>query len=148
MATVVRTASIPGPRHAVWALLADFAAISAWAPNVDHSCLLSTQAEGVGMVRRIQSGRTTVVETVTVFEPEAKIGYELSGLPPAIARATNTWTLDAVGEETVATLTTAIEAGPRPPHKAIARVVGRVMGAASDQMLGGLAARFERDDAS
>jgi uncharacterized protein YndB with AHSA1/START domain len=142
MTTIVRTASIPAPQDAVWTVLADFAAISAWAPNVDHSCLLSEQTEGPGMVRRIQTGRNTVVETVRAYEPPSAIGYEISGLPPVIRSVTNTWRLEAAGERTTATLTTEIDAGSRPPQKAIARGVGRMLGKASDEMLGGLAAHF------
>ena len=144
MATITRTASIPASPDAVWAVLADFPAISAWAPNVDHSCLMSDQTEGVGMVRRIQTGRTTVVETVTVYEPLVALGYAITGLPPVIDSVTNTWTLESAGESTMATLTTEIDAGPRPPQRAIARAVGRTMGKASDQMLGGLAERIAR----
>jgi uncharacterized protein YndB with AHSA1/START domain len=142
MATITKRRLIPAPPEAVWEVLSDFAAISAWAPNVDHSCLLSEQAEGVGMMRRIQTGRTTVVETVEVFEPGRRLGYRLSGLPPVIRSVTNTWTLEPSGERTAATLTSEIDAGPRPPHKAIARAVGRTLGSASDQMLDGLAAHL------
>lgn len=147
MTTITRTATISAPQDAVWAVLADFAAISAWAPNVDHSCLLSDQTEGIGMVRRIQTGRTTVVETVQTFDSPAIIGYEISGMPPVIRSVTNTWQLEPAGDTTTATLTTEIEAGPRPPQKAIARGVGRVLGKASDEMLAGLAAHFEKGGA-
>jgi hypothetical protein len=147
MATVVRTASIQAEPAEVWAVLADFAAISTWAPNVDHSCLLSGQTEGIGMARRIQTGRTTLVETVHLFEPNEAIGYQLTGLPPVIKSVTNTWTLESRDGATAATLTSEIDAGARPPQKAIARAVGRTLGKASDQMLGGLAAHFEGNDA-
>lgn len=50
------------PPARVWQVLAHFGAISAWAPNVDHSCLLTHQAGGVGAIRRIQTRRTTVGE--------------------------------------------------------------------------------------
>ena len=140
MATIVRTRAIPAPPDAVWATLADFAAISAWAPNVDHSCLLSEQTEGVGTVRRIQTGRTTVVETVETYEPGRTLGYRITGLPPVVRTVTNTWVLAPAAGGTTATLTTEIDTGPRPPQKVAARVVGRVMGKASDQMLDGLAA--------
>ncbi|MEZ5247626.1 MAG: SRPBCC family protein [Acidimicrobiales bacterium] len=142
MATITKRREISAPPDAVWAVLADFAAISAWAPNVDHSCLLTAQTEGIGMVRRIQTGRITVVETVEVYEPGRTLGYRLTGLPSVIRSVTNTWTLEASGDHTVATLTSEIDAGPRPPHKAIARAVGRTLGKASDEMLDGLAAHL------
>jgi uncharacterized protein YndB with AHSA1/START domain len=142
MATVTKTATIPAPVADVWAVLADFATISAWAPNVDHSCLLSEQTEGIGMVRRNQVGRNTVVETVLIYEPGDTLSYAIKGLPPVVRSVSNTWRLQSAGEQTAATLTTEIDTGSRPPQKAIAKAVGRALGTASDQMLGGLAAHF------
>ena len=148
MVAVSRNRLIPASRDAVWAVLSDFGAISSWAPNVDHSCLMAEKTEGIGMVRRIQTGRTTVVETVEVYEPGRALGYRLTGLPPVIRSVTNTWTLASTGEETTATLTTEIDAGSRPPQKAIARAVGRALGNASDQMLDGLAAHLTAGSAA
>ena len=144
MVTVVRTRAIPAPPDAAWDTLADFAAISAWAPNVDHSCLLREQTDGIGTVRRIQTGRATVVETVEVWEPGRTLGYRITGLPPVIRKVTNTWVLSPAAAGTTVTLTTEIDAGPRPPQKVVARVVDRVMGKASDQMLDGLATHLAK----
>lgn len=142
MATVIKSATIPASVDAVWAVLADFAAISQWASNVDHSCLLSDQTEGVGTVRRIQTGRATIVETVEQWEPGVALGYGITGLPPVVRSVTNTWTIAADGEGTIASLTTEIDAGSRPPQRGIAKVVGRKLGQASDEMLTGLAAHL------
>ncbi len=141
MATVVKSTSIAEGVDAVWAVLADFSTISSWASNVDHSCLLTEQTEGVGMVRRIQSGRTTVVETVDRWEPGVALRYSITGLPPVIRSVTNEWSLESHGDATTVTavtLTTHVDAGPRPPQQGIAKLVGRKLGQASDQMLTGL----------
>jgi hypothetical protein len=143
MITVERHATIVAPAADVWAVLADFAAISAWADFVDHSCLLSEQTDGVGMVRRIQTGRTTVVETVNVWEPGVTLGYAITGLPKVLRSVTNTWRLDAVGESTDVSLTSAVDAGPRPPQQAIAKIVGRKLATSSDAMLAGIAAHLK-----
>jgi hypothetical protein len=147
MATVMKTISVPASVDAVWAALADFAAISAWAPNVDHSCLMSEQSQGVGVVRRIQSGRTTVVETVEWWEPNTSLRYAITGLPSVIRSVTNTWSVvpadGAVAfPRTTIRLTTKIDAGTRPPQQGIAKLVGRKLGQASDEMLAGLAAHL------
>jgi carbon monoxide dehydrogenase subunit G len=139
VATVERTADLRHPPHAVWAVLADFGEISGWAPNVDHSCLMSEQTSGVGASRRIQTGRTTLVETVTEWEPGSRLSYAISGLPVVIRSVTNTWHLEPAGEATKVQLTSEIDTGPRPPQQLVARVVARVLGSASDKMLGGLA---------
>ena len=46
MIAVERTTTISASAETIWATLADFAAISAWASNVDHSCLMSEQNRG------------------------------------------------------------------------------------------------------
>ena len=144
MVTVERTATIDTMPDAVWNVLADFAAISSWAPNVDHSCLLSNQTEGVGMVRRIQTSGTTVIETVETWNAGEELGYRITGLPPVIKSVTNTWRLSPSGDATAVILTTEIDAGQRPPQKVIAKVVGRKFASASDEMIAGLTARLEQ----
>ena len=59
MTEVVRRRAIAAPSDVVWAALADFGAIVAWAPDVDHSCLLHGDGVAVGTARRVQVGRTT-----------------------------------------------------------------------------------------
>lgn len=143
MATVVRSRTIAAAPAAIWATLADFAGISRWAPNVDHACLMSEQDQGVGMQRRIQTGRTTVVETVTEWEPEVSVAYVITGLPPVIKSVTNTWQLERSGDATAVTLTTEVDAGSRPPQQVVAKVVARKLSEASEQMLAGLQATVE-----
>ncbi len=143
MTTVERTTSVPARPADVWAVLADFGSISAWAPNVDHSCLLSEQDSGVGTRRRIQTGRMTVVETVSTWEPAVVLSYSLTGLPRVIRSVTNTWRLEAAAGGTQVTLTSEIDAGPRPPQQLVAKAVGRKLGDASDQMLAGIATHLD-----
>ena len=135
---VERTGVIAAPSEAVWSVLADFGAISSWAPNVDHSCLMSEQRDGVGTVRRIQTGRTTLVETVTTWEPGATLAYRITGLPPVVKAVTNTWRVGASGDATLVVLSTEVDTGPRPPQQVIAKAVGRRLATASEQMIGGL----------
>ena len=138
MATVERSVDVDADPSTVWAVLADYAAIATWASNVDHSCLLSEQLEGVGAVRRIQSGRTTVVETVGQWEPGVSLGYSITGLPPVIKSVTNTWALTPLPGGTHVTLTTDVEAGARPPQRGIAKLVSGRLAQTSDEMLEGL----------
>lgn len=138
MSTAVRTTELAAPPATVWATLADFGAISAWAPNVDHSCLLSDRTEGVGAVRRIQAGRTTLVERITTWDPPTTLSYDLEGLPPLVRTATNTWRVEPHGSGSRVSLTSTIDTGSRPFQKLIARAVARRMAKASEQMLAGL----------
>ena len=144
--TVTRTARIPVALEEVWAVLADFASIRRWAPDVEHSCALSTVTSGVGAVRRIQVGRTTLVERVVEWDEPRTLSYSIEGFPPVVRRVTNTWTLGPDGGATAVTLTGRIGVGPRPPHRVLARVLARRLGQAADGMLAGLATELTTTD--
>ena len=147
MVTLEHSTSMGASAESIWATLADFARISSWASNVDHSCLITQQTEGIGMVRRIQTTCSTIIETVEIWEPNVALGYRIDGLPPAVKSLTNTWRLDQSSSSraalTVVTLTTEIDAGARPPQQLIAKAVGKRLGSASEQMLRGLTAWVE-----
>jgi len=128
----------------VWAVLADFGAISRWAPNVDHSCLTTEAGTGVGAVRRVQVGRNALLERVVEWEPGERISYEISGLPPVVRSVTSTWQLTGSASWTTVTLTNRVNTGPRPPQVVAARVVGRMLAKTSRQMLDGLQAHVVR----
>lgn len=138
-----RSRTIDASPDAVWDVLADFASISAWADNVDHSCLLVAGEPGVGMARRIQAGRTTVVERVVTWRPASALAYDIEGLPPVIRSARNRWDLVPAAAWTRVTLTSTVDAGPRPPQMLVARIVGRLLVRQSEVMLAGLAAATE-----
>ena len=133
-------ARLPGE---VWGILADFGGIGHWAPNVDHSCLMTRQSEGKDAVRRIQIGRATVLERIVEWEPEDCLAYAIEGLPPVVRSVTNAWRLHPEGEHTRVTLVTTVDAGPRPPQKVAAKVIGRVLTKASREMLTGLKEHVE-----
>ena len=139
MAEVTRTLDIAAAPEAVWRTLADFGSISAWAPDVDHSSLMSEQQVGLGTVRRIQTGRITVVERVIEWDDDRALGYRIEGLPAAITSVTNTWRLEPSPTGTQASVTTAVNVGPRPPQQLVARRIAKRLGGVSDRMLAGLA---------
>jgi carbon monoxide dehydrogenase subunit G len=143
---ISRTRRVVAPQQAVWDLLADFGAISAWADNVDHSCFLRSGADGgaVGASRRIQTGRITVVERIAEHDAPRALAYDIEGLPARLRTVRNRWSLTPDGDgATVVSLTTTVDIGPRAPHQLAERVVSRVMAKQSDVMLAGIAARLE-----
>lgn len=146
MAEIQRTRIIAARVQEVWDVLADFGAISAWADNVDHSCILTSSPDGapVGTTRRVQVKRDALVERITEFDPPHVLAYDIEGLPRLLRRVTNRWTLAArPADATAVTLTTTVEIGPHPPQKLAERVVCRVVARQSDSMLAGLANRLE-----
>ncbi|MDH3679657.1 MAG: SRPBCC family protein [Acidimicrobiia bacterium] len=143
MADVARTRTVAADVDEVWAGLADFGAIARWAASVDHSCLMSDQTEGEGTVRRIQTGRTTLVERVTEWVPPSRLIYTIEGLPPVLGSVVNRWTIEPADGGARVSLSTRIEAGPRPPQRLVARAVGRRLASAADELLTGLEGAVE-----
>lgn len=132
--------------QAVWDVLADFGALSSWARNVDHSCLLEHGADGVGVgtSRRVQVGRNTLVEKVTDCVPATTLGYNIEGLPSRVRRVANCWTLEPTTQGfTAVTLTTTVDVGTNPMAHLAERAMCRLMTRQSDVMLAGLAERVE-----
>lgn len=144
-----RTRTIASPVAAVWDVLADFDRLAEWADNADHTAWLddpSPDGRMVGRARRVQAGRVVLVETITVWEPNTRLAYDLGGLPPIVKSAINEWQLAADPshpDSTIVTLTTHIDCGPRPPQQLIARLVAGRLAKASDVMLAGLAQHLE-----
>ncbi len=66
---IERSITVGASPEAVWAVLAAFDRISTWADDVEHSSYLTEQTEGVGSTRRVQVGRTVLVERVTEWDP-------------------------------------------------------------------------------
>ena len=145
VADIRRSRTIAAEAQAIWDVLADFGAISSWAANVDHSCLLSPAAEGVGVgtTRRVQIGRDTLVERITDFDPAHSMAYDVEGFPRRLRRLRNRWTLDPTTGGTVVTLTTTIEIGQNPLQRLAESAVARFSAKQLDAMLTGLTRRLE-----
>ena len=146
VADISRSRVINAPVESVWDVLADFGAISSWAGNVDHSCLLEHGPQGpaVGTTRRVQVGRDALVERITEFIPPASLAYDIEGLPRRLRRVANRWTLapTATGATDV-TLTSTVDIGANPVAALAERAMCRILSKQSDAMLAGLAERVE-----
>ncbi|TDT16627.1 uncharacterized protein YndB with AHSA1/START domain [Ilumatobacter fluminis] len=143
MTTITRTRDLPASPATVWATLADFDALALWADDIDHSSLATEQRDGVGTTRRVQMGQITLIERVTVWEPDHRLAYDIEGLLPIVKRATNTWTLTPTADGTLVSLATTVDTGKRPDKALIGAGIARKMAEASDMMLDGLTAHLE-----
>jgi Polyketide cyclase / dehydrase and lipid transport len=143
VAEIDRRLAIAADPKAVWAVLADFGAISSWADNIDHSCVLIQGSEPVGTTRRVQIGRNALVEQITEYDELRALAYDVEGLPKRLRRFNNRWSLRPVDDGTVVTLTSTAEIGSGPIHTLAERAVCRVQARQSDVMLAGLAHRLE-----
>jgi hypothetical protein len=128
----------------IWAVLADFGALSSWADGIDHSCLLA-QGGPIGLARRVQVGRTTLIETITTFSAPTELAYHISGLPRRFGRLSNRWTLvPAEHGVTAVTLTSTADIGAGSLARAAERLISRLVAGQSGALLAGLAKRVER----
>lgn len=145
VAEIRRSRTIAAEAQAIWDVLADFGAISAWADIADHSCLLTPAADGIGVgtARRVQVGRDTLVERITEFDRPRALAYDVAGFPRQLRRLNNRWTLSPIAGGTVVTLTTTIEIGRNRVQRLAERVVARFSARQLDSMLTGLAHRME-----
>lgn len=130
---------IPAAADAVWESLADFNAISRWAPNVDHSSAASELTAGIGAVRRVQAGRITLLERIVEWLPPVELAYQLIGLPPPAGTVVTRWSLTEKDGATLTTVTTTIAPRPGPPGRVVSQVLKRQLSTAADAMLTGLA---------
>ncbi len=137
--TVSRSTLVDAPPERVWAVLAEFEQISAWAADVDHSSFVTDQVEGVGTARRVQVGRTVLIERVTQWDPSEALAYDLEGLPAGVG-ATNRWALRPAAQRTEVTLTSTVAPGDKPAGRLVAPLLARRLGKASEGLLAGLMA--------
>jgi len=138
--------TVAGDPTEVFAVLANFGAIAEWARFIQHSCLLTEQAAGVGTSRRVQMPQQTLIETVTVWDEPHRLAYTIGGLPAIVGRVQNTWTLTPTASGTTVELVTRIDTGRLPHKRVIAKKVLERMSMASELMLAGLAERLERKE--
>jgi hypothetical protein len=143
MAEISRSHPVAGDPDVVWAVLADFGALSRWADGVEHSCLLNVDShpESLGLSRRIQCGRDAFVGTITAFEPPRLLAYDIAGVPRAYS-VSNRWTLEPTTGDvavTSVTVTTAVQTASARPRPLGERVLARLIGKRSEILLSSLA---------
>jgi len=145
VADISRSRTIAAQPQAIWDVLADFGALSSWAENVDHSSIMNSGPDGpLGITRRVQMGRNTLVERITECDPPVALAYDIEGLPSRLHNVVNRWTLHASTGATLVTLTSRVEIGTNPVARAAEWVVCRGMAKESELMLAGLARRMEQ----
>jgi uncharacterized protein YndB with AHSA1/START domain len=150
MAQVSRTRTLSAEPAAVWALLADFGDLAGWAAGVDHCCLLNhVEAKPpLGLTRRVQMGRDTVVETITDYRAPHVLEYEIAGLPPRLS-VSNRWEVLPRGESptdpgTTVTLTTSVRTTAGPLGRILERIAAGLVARRSAPLLDSLATATER----
>jgi uncharacterized protein YndB with AHSA1/START domain len=123
--------TVAAPPSVVWPLLADIRGWPDWSPN-DRVELVregDPAPDGVGAERLLFTGRITVREEITVFEPGERLGYRLlSGLPMRDYRADITLTPRDEGRVTDVRWTARWRTQPPVPGFVMRAAMGRVLG--------------------
>lgn len=145
MTEVAVTRTVPATREAIWDVLADFAALAEWASDIDHASLLHEPGDTlVGTTRRVQTGRTTLLERIVQADAPAELAYVIEGLPALLGHVENRWRLSVLdATSTQVTLITTIDPGTRPPRRLVARIAARRIAAVDAMLLDGLCAHLE-----
>lgn len=89
-------------------------------------------------MRRVQIAQQTLVETVTIWEPNERLSYSIEGMPPIVGVATNTWTLSRASHGVLVTLTTDIPTRWNPLQRFAATKALERMSIAAGLMTTGL----------
>jgi hypothetical protein len=156
VSVISRDRTIPASPQAIWDVLVDFGALSSWADDVDHSCILNHGPDGAlpGTTRRVQVGRNVLVERITqadqpmTADQPATLAYDIEGLPRRLRHVANRWTLRPSGPATVVTVTSTVDIGTNPLAREVERIVCRYMAKLSDSMLAGLTQHLENTHGS
>jgi hypothetical protein len=94
---------IDAPVASVWAVLSDLEAIHLWVEAIRHSHCPG-QRRGVGALRICELKQATIRETIMEWDEGRSFKYRGQGAP-MIKSATNRWSVEACGDQTLVTST-------------------------------------------
>jgi carbon monoxide dehydrogenase subunit G len=95
------TACIDAPVERVWGVLSDLATIQHWVGAIQHA-YCPGQQRGVGAVRICKLSQARIEETIVEWNEGRSFKYRGAGAP-MLATATNSWSVEAHGDQTLVT---------------------------------------------
>jgi ribosome-associated toxin RatA of RatAB toxin-antitoxin module len=98
MATIHNEILINAPIGKIWATLTNLELLEKYDPTVKRSRLTSDQKTNVGAARRVemQDGKNWFEETLTVFEPNRSLAFELTACSFPVHRLKHTYSFEQV----------------------------------------------------
>jgi uncharacterized protein YndB with AHSA1/START domain len=103
MLKLVAFACIDAPVERVWVVLSDLAAIQHWVGAIRHA-YCPGQSRGAGAVRICELKQARIEETIVEWDEGRSFKYRGVGAP-MMSSATNRWSVEAHGEQTLVTTT-------------------------------------------
>jgi carbon monoxide dehydrogenase subunit G len=107
MLKMTRSVCIDAPAPAVWAILSDLDAIHVWVDSIKHSHC-PAEDRGVGATRVCELSSGTIRETILEWDEGRSFTYRGEGAP-MMKRATNRWSIEPQGAQTLVTSTAEVE---------------------------------------
>ena len=107
MPEITRQVKINAPREKTWEILADWGAVSNWAPTITESHTTTEAKRGVGSIRSCDHTQMgNIEEEIVAWEEGTSLSYDvIKGLPMPMKSLNNTWSISAEGDGSVVTLT-------------------------------------------
>lgn len=106
MSSLTRSVAIDAGKDNVWEVLADFGAVSKWAPTITDSATVGDVTQGVGAVRTCEHEKMgTLQETIVSWTEGEEYSYDVTaGLPFPMKALRNQWNVREQGAGTAVTL--------------------------------------------
>ena len=107
MPEITRQVKINAAKEKTWEILADWGAVSNWAPTITESHTTTEAKRGVGSIRSCDHTQMgNIEEEVVAWEEGSSLSYDvIKGLPMPMKSLNNTWSISAEGDGSVVTLT-------------------------------------------
>ncbi len=107
MPEIRRQVKINAPKEKTWEILADWGAVSNWAPTITESHTTTEAKRGVGSIRSCDHTQMgSIEEEIVAWEEGSSLSYDvIKGLPMPMKSLNNTWSVSAEGTDSMVTLT-------------------------------------------
>jgi hypothetical protein len=105
--SIAKRVEIVATPPAVWAAVADYGAVDAWAPTIARSWIEGDVARGAGAVRvfELRGSRRRVRETIDVWVEGRAYSFHVDRPQAPFAEMAETWIVEALGAGTRARVT-------------------------------------------
>jgi len=107
MSQLTRQVKINAPKEKTWEVLADWGAVSKWAPTITESHITTDAKRGVGAIRSCDHTQMgNIEEEVVAWEEGTSLSYDvIKGLPMPMKSLNNIWSVSGEGADSIVTLT-------------------------------------------
>ncbi len=107
MPQLTRQVKINAPKEKTWEILADWGAVSNWAPTITESHITTDAKRGVGAIRSCDHTQMgNIEEEVVAWEEGTSLSYDvIKGLPMPMKSLNNIWSVSGEGADSIVTLT-------------------------------------------